>query len=121
MQNKRVLMVVGGLLSLAALCCIGIVIFGYVYDGFSKSGGSAGETQKESRFSLPSDTESAIVTKIGETLGFWVAGDDITYDTFGACAEVSILLMRIDHLACLHHRLYPAASRLRVQLLTAQY
>lgn len=44
MQNKRVLMVVGGLLGLAALCCIGIVIFGYVYDGFSKSDGSAGET-----------------------------------------------------------------------------
>jgi hypothetical protein len=92
-----------------------------IADTPATAAGSAGETQKESRFSLPSDTESAIVTKIGETLGFWVAGDDITYDTFGACAELSILLMRIDHLACLHHRLYPAASRLRVQLLTAQY
>ena len=35
-------------------------------------------------FSLPADTESDIVTKIGETLGFWVAGDDVNYDTFGA-------------------------------------
>lgn len=53
-----------------------------VADTPAAAAGSAGETQSESRFSLPSDTESAIVTKIGETLGFWVAGDDITYDTF---------------------------------------
>ena len=39
--------------------------------------------------SLSTDTESAIVTKIGEKLGFCVAGDDVNYDTFGAleCAR----------------------------------
>jgi hypothetical protein len=40
-------------------------------------------------FSLPADTESAIVTKIGETLGFWVAGDDVNYDTFGTLDSVT--------------------------------
>lgn len=32
MQNKRVLMIIGGVLGLAALCCVGVVIFGYVYN-----------------------------------------------------------------------------------------
>ena len=50
-------------------------------DGDAEAAAPAKEKKK--RFSLPDDTESAIVTKIGETLGFWVAGDDITYDTFG--------------------------------------
>lgn len=40
MQNRRVLLIVGGLLGLAALCCVGVVIFGYVYDGFSSSSSS---------------------------------------------------------------------------------
>lgn len=37
MQNKRVLMIVSGVLGLAVLCCVGVIIFGYVYDGFSES------------------------------------------------------------------------------------
>ncbi|MEZ4590202.1 MAG: hypothetical protein R3D55_03540 [Chloroflexota bacterium] len=32
MQNKRVLMIVGAVLGLAALCCVGVVIFGYLYN-----------------------------------------------------------------------------------------
>ena len=45
MQNRRILMIVGGVLGLATLCCVGIVIFGYVYDGFSESSGPGGETR----------------------------------------------------------------------------
>eukprot|EP01043_Picozoa_sp_COSAG02_P010906 COSAG02_NODE_394_length_23152_cov_13.232204_9_plen_815_part_00 len=51
-------------------------------------------------FSLPSDTESAIVTKVGETLGFWVAGDDVNYDTFGASDSVTPLRNAVRELAC---------------------
>lgn len=40
MQNKRVLMIVGGVLGLAALCCVGVVIFGYFYNDASGSGSS---------------------------------------------------------------------------------
>lgn len=32
MQNKRIFMIVGGILGLAALCCVGVIIFGYVYN-----------------------------------------------------------------------------------------
>lgn len=32
MGNKRILIIVGGLLGLAALCCVGLVIFGAVYN-----------------------------------------------------------------------------------------
>ncbi|MBK7897024.1 MAG: hypothetical protein WAS33_27020 [Candidatus Promineifilaceae bacterium] len=32
MQNKRILMIGGGIFGLAALCCVGVIIFGYVYN-----------------------------------------------------------------------------------------
>lgn len=37
MQNKRLLMIVGAVLGLAALCCVGVVIFGYVYNEGSEN------------------------------------------------------------------------------------
>jgi hypothetical protein len=40
MNKKRTFMILGGVLGLAALCCVGVVIFGYFYNE-----GSLGETR----------------------------------------------------------------------------
>ncbi|MCB8981610.1 MAG: hypothetical protein H6657_29740 [Ardenticatenaceae bacterium] len=37
MKNKRTLMIVGGIMGLAALCCVGVIIFGYFYNEGSPS------------------------------------------------------------------------------------
>lgn len=37
MQNKRVLLIVGGVLGVAALCCVGVLIFAYFYNENSGS------------------------------------------------------------------------------------
>lgn len=44
MKNKRTLIILGGLLGFMALCCVGVVIFGFVYDGFG-DGNTVGETR----------------------------------------------------------------------------
>lgn len=40
MKNKRTLMIVGGILGVAALCCVGVIIFAYFYNE-----GSPGESR----------------------------------------------------------------------------
>ena len=43
-------------------------------------------------------SESQIITTLGETLGFWVAGDDVAYETFESrhCAAEEILRLHDD-------------------------
>ena len=79
MQNKRVLMIVGGVLGLAALCCVGVIIFGYVYnEGGENSSPSrniaalkdvcAGETVAETAVYDPTNSgthPAAIVQHVG--------------------------------------------------------
>ncbi|MCA9917356.1 MAG: hypothetical protein KC445_05355 [Anaerolineales bacterium] len=55
MQNKRVLMIVGGILGLAALCCVGITIFGYIYNERS---GDSSETRNLAALKAACDGES---------------------------------------------------------------
>ena len=38
-MNKKVLLIVGGLLGLTAVCCVGIIIFGYIYDQSDQNDG----------------------------------------------------------------------------------
>ena len=79
MKNKRVLMIVGAVLGLAALCCVGVVIFGYVYDEGSESSSTTrslvalksvcdGETVAETAVYDPNNSGShpaAIVQHVG--------------------------------------------------------
>ena len=62
MQNKRIFMIVGGVLGLATLCCVGIVIFGYVYDGFSENNGSGGQTRNLASLKTVCDGEAVAET-----------------------------------------------------------
>ena len=55
MQNKRVLMIVGGILGLAVLCCVGVVIFGYIYNEGDDRGG---ETRNLAGLKVACDGES---------------------------------------------------------------
>lgn len=55
MQNKRVFMILGGVLGLAALCCAGVAIFGYVYNDASDS---SSETRNLASLKAACDGES---------------------------------------------------------------